>query len=863
MKHTIIGRLAFWTILTEYCVAISITPSNDATALANAIFNGVGITVTSATFTGANNAAGTFAQGPFGIGAGGILTTGAAANAAPGGNVHLANNAAGSTYCGSNTNDGAILMVDINVLSGFSGVLINMILASEEACGGVADPIGVFLDGTQYANDVNGNRITAQSSYLKNPASIAAPNSDTSYCISSPPLAFSIPATPGAHSMVFAICDQNDHDYDSGLMINAQGCDTDCPAQIFINYVTTTSTLDPGVAGYTSTIKAIHTTSGTVVIGVTQATTSTTSTTTTTTTTTTTSTTDEATSTTTTDDPTTTTEDSTSMTTTTDDPTTTTTTSDEPTTTTTESSTESTSTTSTTSSTESTSSSTTQSSTESSTTTSTSTSTSTTSSTPFPTFPESSRFLNATTSFQRTSTSTTPVDLPSASLESSELFFSISETPLSSTETPTESVFTSSLTTEAESTASAAPSNLARINGYVYTGCLGSLSGYPSFTELQTDPAMTTERCITLAVGRRYVGLFNRSCYVSDSLTSSGLLAEGRCDNPCPGDPGLFCGGFINPDEKLPVNKRGEASLASRGAPANILLTLYEVAALDPSSTVTTDDVLPSSSEIAPSTSEDISASATDSLSLQTERPETARVFTDPAGRVTVTAYSTATADITTTITTVVYTTIDPANRSYLILTQAQIVLSYIPCHKCENHGIPTVEMTTIQASCSACGSNGEDGITLTLPKAACTEGQDAEYANPSGVPQGGEAQPTALPYATVPGQSALPASVDQMVSTLTHGYASVSPSQQAQGAGETQNAVSLSTKKAVSTISAQDNGAPAQGNGAPTQVKSAAHPTVTPLTSPDTPEVVVSKGSKNYAGWVALAAALLLVGIF
>jgi len=57
--------------------------------------------------------------------------------------------------------------------------------------------------------------------------------------------------------------------YDAGLMINAKGCvGSGCQSAIKINYVTTTTTLGAGASEYTSTIKAIHTTSGTIEIGV-------------------------------------------------------------------------------------------------------------------------------------------------------------------------------------------------------------------------------------------------------------------------------------------------------------------------------------------------------------------------------------------------------------------------------------------------------------------------------------------------------------------------------------------------------------------------------------------------------------------
>lgn len=130
--------MAFSTLISlvgffSYCTAISITTSNDPTTLAEAIFNGLGVTVVGATYQGAAGAAGTFTDGPFGIGNGGILTTGTAVGALAGGDHYVNNGVAGSaTYCGPSTFNAAILSVDINVQAGYTGILVNLILASEE-----------------------------------------------------------------------------------------------------------------------------------------------------------------------------------------------------------------------------------------------------------------------------------------------------------------------------------------------------------------------------------------------------------------------------------------------------------------------------------------------------------------------------------------------------------------------------------------------------------------------------------------------------------------------------------------------------------------------------------------------------------
>jgi hypothetical protein len=120
-------------VFSSGCAGISITSNTDGMALAAAIFNSVGVVVDSAAFSGAKYAAGSFTDGPFGIGSGGILTSGSATGALPGGSVHVANGAAGSIYCGPNTNDGSVLTAKIEVQAGYSGILVQFILGSQES----------------------------------------------------------------------------------------------------------------------------------------------------------------------------------------------------------------------------------------------------------------------------------------------------------------------------------------------------------------------------------------------------------------------------------------------------------------------------------------------------------------------------------------------------------------------------------------------------------------------------------------------------------------------------------------------------------------------------------------------------------
>ncbi|CAG7559450.1 unnamed protein product [Fusarium equiseti] len=188
-------------VLLPACQAFSVTTTNDANALASTIF-GNGITILSASFSGAAVSSGTFVDGPFGIGSGGILTSGAAVGALPNGDLYVNNGAPGSsTYCGANTFNAAILTVDLLVQVGFSGLRVEAILASEEE-GGSADPIGIFIGSHPW---------------ISPPLVIRPPNSVTSYPGSTPPLWIDILAQ-GAQTMVIAICDQSDSEWDSGLL---------------------------------------------------------------------------------------------------------------------------------------------------------------------------------------------------------------------------------------------------------------------------------------------------------------------------------------------------------------------------------------------------------------------------------------------------------------------------------------------------------------------------------------------------------------------------------------------------------------------------------------------------------------------
>ncbi|KAK2474397.1 hypothetical protein H9L39_14357 [Fusarium oxysporum f. sp. albedinis] len=228
------------------------------------------------------------------------------------------------------------------------------------------------------------------------------------------------------------------------------------------------------------------------------------------------------------------------------------------------------------------------------------------------------------------------------------------------------------------------PSNIDTIREYAYKGCLGSADGHPSFNLVGSGANMTTTSCVALARGRAYVGNYDRSCYASDSLDATSLVLNGRCDIPCPGDSSHFCGGLVvSSSERRWVGPR--KALDTRAAPANILLTLYALNDVPPSPGETSTEVEPVETVI-------------DSI------PKSGQTLVE------------------TTVTTVTYTIVDPNNPSTMTVTEYCATLRYEPCSRCAHPPVPTVEMTTYVVPCIACGHNGENEVTITVPCAAVTE---------------------------------------------------------------------------------------------------------------------------------------------
>ncbi|KAL2201854.1 hypothetical protein CC79DRAFT_1402170 [Sarocladium strictum] len=266
----------------------------------------------------------------------------------------------------------------------------------------------------------------------------------------------------------------------------------------------------------------------------------------------------------------------------------------------------------------------------------------------------------------------------------------------SSTQSTTSIVQTSDAPTS-PSASSTPARNIPVVDDYIYTGCLSSREGYPSFVGVATDPQMTTEKCIKLAAGSKYIGIYQESCYKADSLSETEPVADERCDLVCPGDHSLFCG-----------NTGDGRRLFGRAVAATRLLTLYrqKVASVSSASlsTIVTD------SETVPAYDSTITKTAS-------------------AGHLTVSC-STASDETSTStelaemVTTVTYATINPTNPAGLITTCVSITLLYSPCN-CEHQLYPTVDMTTVTYT------QASETITLTIPKAALESGNESDAPHP------------------------------------------------------------------------------------------------------------------------------------
>ncbi|KAL0939650.1 uncharacterized protein CTRU02_206260 [Colletotrichum truncatum] len=246
---------------------------------------------------------------------------------------------------------------------------------------------------------------------------------------------------------------------------------------------------------------------------------------------------------------------------------------------------------------------------------------------------------------------------------------------------------------------------------------------------------MTPQRCTVLASGRRYIGIFFDTCYASDTLEATSFTGLAACSIPCPGDSTQLCGGnvFLNTSRNRRRHK-DLRQLLGRAAPSNVLLIIYEFTLALPitsttASGATTFGTLATALE--PETSiPGLGTTVAGPLATsQMSLGGVGAAGTGVAGQVSPavgpgnTVASPGTINptnlgpfvITSVVTTVSYTTIDPENPTALIPTEYCTTLYYEDCG-CPTQTVPKVSMATLSVNCSACGYNGANHILLTVP---------------------------------------------------------------------------------------------------------------------------------------------------
>ncbi|KAF4961153.1 hypothetical protein FGADI_389 [Fusarium gaditjirri] len=234
MRFTNPKSLVVFTALPLLAACFSITKTADDDTVASAIFTGPGLTITNVNAL-SESSMGTFTDGPFGLGCGGILTSGKATGTYLMGDRNVDNGiGSGGQYdyvCASGSQNINALQVQLELASGYNGVRIEFVFATQEA-----------------------------PSFLANMDAIS---------ILDPPLVRTIPAPPaGPMVLVISVCDVGDALNDSGFLVGAEAfveCDYGS-GEVEIKYAFTTSTLPPGEQPYTSTITASGTSPGTFIV---------------------------------------------------------------------------------------------------------------------------------------------------------------------------------------------------------------------------------------------------------------------------------------------------------------------------------------------------------------------------------------------------------------------------------------------------------------------------------------------------------------------------------------------------------------------------------------------------------------------
>ncbi|TVY60301.1 hypothetical protein Focb16_v003608 [Fusarium oxysporum f. sp. cubense] len=737
MMSNTVGRLALFATLPLLTSGFTVTQDNDGSGqtVAQAIFTGQGLSVVNWDLSAASGSYGSFADGPFGIGSGGILATGPVSGALPGGNRNVdnghSNNGEQDSYCGPNSQNALVLYAGVFIDSGYNGVQLEFILATEEDEGGQPDSIGLlaYTDNEhQLAVDGSGNRITAQSSLAKDSIAIRPPNSVTGYSRSTPPLIVTLPL-PGGNTQLdifLSICDINNAGHDSALLIKGTAC-TDCeltPNGAEINYVKETTTLQRGEQAYTSTIPASGTASGTFIYFVAPEETTTTAL-------------EQPTST----DATTTTYESTETTTTDSTTATATTTSGEVKSTSAEAAV------------------TTKTTNKEPTTTAESTSTEEPTNASQSTDTNTSTELGTTVEDTTTSdySSTTTVDEPTTS-----------STNVSIVSTVTTTDATAVVTTDTASTVatdSASQPTTATLRESTTVALTSS-----TIVTTSEEPVLQSDTTTTMS---------------SDSNTASWSSSETSSTSSGFSNQATTSRASSSSETSLPLSSTETSSTEISSTAAVSQKTSQTLTTHSEPYTTSTSSLIFSTSASGSIDSSSISVStlaSTISTGLQgsSSAGSTELVVTKPSSSQT-TVYSVpynsgkpGQSLVATTVTTITYTIVNPYKPSELTVTEYCSTLSYQPCTRCAHQPIPSVSMTTQVVPCNGCGKQGENEVTVAVPCAAATEpaSNDHPYKKPKlPKPQGSHQSESLVQYAkpTSVGNHAVPGFNGTLTTAIRH----------------------------------------------------------------------------------------------
>lgn len=226
--------------LSSSSFALNVTPTDQASALAGTLMGaGNSISIISASYSGAADAAGTYSQGPLGIGDGAVLTSGGALMCLPpsdSGSTTQSNGLPGDALCdalipGFSSFDATKLTIVFDLAPGFDGISFLSIFGSEEYVEYVGsafnDVYGVYLNGQQIAFDNDGNPITINGPFFSGSAVVVGAATETEYDGSTSILNTKAPLIGGSTGNVLeiVICDGGDTALDSGVFISGlTGC---------------------------------------------------------------------------------------------------------------------------------------------------------------------------------------------------------------------------------------------------------------------------------------------------------------------------------------------------------------------------------------------------------------------------------------------------------------------------------------------------------------------------------------------------------------------------------------------------------------------------------------------------------------